>query len=73
MERDRSGVAEKFIEGATSSTMDFLAALSSLLAAGAGVGTERFEEPEVEAVESDEEDGCEGWPSLDGLAGWLGW
>lgn len=75
-ERVRSGsVVERLSVGGTSSTMDFLAEVSSL-AANVGVAKERFEEPEVETVESDEEEGCEGWPNLDGLAGcvscWVG-
>lgn len=61
---------ERFIVGGTSSTMDLLTETSSL-AANVGVTKERFEEPEVDTVESDEEEGCEGWPSLDGLAGWV--
>lgn len=69
MEKERSGEdVEKLMEGATSSTMDFLTAVSSL-AAKAGVARERFEEPEVDTVESEEEEGCEGWPNLEGFAG----
>jgi hypothetical protein len=35
------------------------------------LASERFEEPEVDTVESEEEDGCDGWPRRVWLT-WLG-
>lgn len=69
-ESERSGMeVESEIDGARLS-IGFLASLSSF-ESGGWPADERLEDPEVDTVESDEEEGCEGWPSRAGLA-WLG-
>lgn len=68
-EKERSGTeVESVIEAGKLSTADFLRSLSSL-EGNAGATSERLDEPEVDTVESDEDEGCEGWPSRGGLAG----
>jgi hypothetical protein len=59
-ESDRSGIAEDNDIPAKWS-IGFLMSPSSLEALG-GPASERLEEPDVETVESDEEDGWVGWP-----------
>ncbi len=49
------------IEGARSSFVFFPSCSS--LGTNEGPIRERFDDPEVETVESDEDDGCDGWPS----------
>lgn len=69
-DKDRSGTeVERVIEAGKLSTTDFLKSLSSL-AENEGATSERFDEPDVDTVESDDEDGCEGWPNRAVFAGW---
>jgi hypothetical protein len=68
IENERSGiVVDSVIDGAILS-MGFLMSLSSLVPAG-GPAEERLEEPDVDTVESDEEEGWLGWPSR----AWAAW
>jgi hypothetical protein len=68
MENERSGSdVEKLIIVGISSTMDFLIA-GSTLAGKEGPGSERLDEPDVDTVESDEEDWCDGCDCLEGWA-----
>lgn len=60
-------LVESVMDGAMLSA-DFLASASSLVVPD-GPADERLEEPEVDTVESDEEEGCEGWPRRAWLAG----
>lgn len=61
-ESERSGIeVDSVIDGAMLST-GFLMSLSSLDTSGGPVD-ERLEDPDVDTVESEEEEGCEGWPS----------
>jgi hypothetical protein len=64
------------IDGATLST-GFLTSPSSLAAAD-GPAKERLDDPEVDTVESEDDEGCEGWPRRVWLAGvgsccWTTW
>ena len=71
IENERSGIeVERVIEGATLS-MGFLRSLSSFTPMVAPPD-ERLEEPEVETVESEEDEGWEGCPSRDWVVVWLG-
>jgi hypothetical protein len=67
-DNERSGTdVERFIEAGRLSMTDFLKSPSSR-AANDGAASERLEEPEVETVESDDEDGWVGWPKRVGFA-----
>ena len=52
--------------------MDFLNSPSSRAAKG-GIASDRLEEPEVETVESDDDEACVGWPDRGGFADWTCW
>lgn len=62
MDNERSGTdVESAIELGRLSMTDFLKSPSSL-ALNDGATSERFDEPEVDTVESEDEDGWVGWP-----------
>jgi hypothetical protein len=70
MLNDRSGTdMERVNEDDNASTADFLAPLSSF-AGNDGAASERFDEPDVDTVESDDEDGYVGWPSRVAFVDW---
>jgi hypothetical protein len=73
MESDRSGVEEDSVRGRIGavSVIDFLTSptAKSSFEPNAGATKDRLEDPDVDTVESDEEDACDGCPSF---AEWFG-
>jgi hypothetical protein len=69
-ESERSGMLVFSVIDGAMSPIGFLRSLSSLVPIG-GPADERLDDPEVDTVESDEEEGCDGWPSRVWLT-WLG-
>jgi hypothetical protein len=72
MDKERSGTADRLIDEAGELSMaDFLYSEPSMLSSleANWVVSERLEEPDVDAVESEEDDACVGWPNRPAITG----
>lgn len=61
-ESERSGIEVDSVIAGDKLSIGFLMSLSSFDTSG-GPARERLEDPDVDTVESEEDEGCEGWPS----------